>query len=472
MPRDDDDLMFPDAPRSWQRELAETFELAWPLVLTQLAQMAIYSTDVIMVGRLGAAELAAAALAINLYSVLLFTGQGLVTAAAPLVAAELGARRHSVREVRRTVRMALWAAFLFSIPAMLILWNSEAIMLALGQDPALAGRAAEFMRAVQWALFPTLVIVVLRNFVAALGRPGVALAVTLVGILVNLAANWVLIYGKLGFPALGLVGSGLASTVTYSFLAVVMAAIIQFHRLFRRTYVFGRLFRSDWSRLRDIVRIGTPIAFTLAFEVTVFSAAVYLMGLIDQTSVAAHAIALQIAAITFMVPLGISQATTIRVGLAFGARDRSWVTKAGSASLGLSLGFMSLAALTIWAFPRDLASLFLDASDPANAPVLDLAVQFLAIAAIFQLADGAQVVGAAMLRGLQDTRVPMVYAGIGYWAVGLGGGALLAFGFGWKGEGVWTGLALGLAMVAVLMLWRWNRRGRLGLISRPMAVDA
>lgn len=461
-----DDHPFPDPPRIWRRELAETFELAWPLVLTQLAQMAIYSTDVVMVGRLGATELAAAALAVNLYSVLLFTGQGLVTAAAPLVAAELGARRHSVREVRRTVRMALWAAFLFTLPAMAMLWSSEAIMLALGQDAELSRKSAEFMRALQWALFPTLVIVVLRNFVAALGRPGVALAVTLVAILVNLAGNWILIYGKFGLPAFGLVGSGLASAITYSFMALVLAGIIRFHRPFRRTYVFGRLLQPDWTRLGEIVRIGTPIAFTLAFEVTVFSAAVYLMGLIDRTSVAAHAIALQIAAITFMVPLGISQATTIRVGLAFGARDPAWIAKAGSASLALSLGFMTLAAITIWLFPRELASLFIDAAKPENTPVLDLAVKFLAIAAVFQIADGAQVVGAAMLRGLQDTRVPMIYAGIGYWLVGLGGGAFLAFGLGWQGEGVWTGLALGLAMVAVLMLWRWSRRTRLGLISR------
>jgi MATE family multidrug resistance protein len=199
----------------------------------------------------------------------------------------------------------------------------------------------------------------------------------------------------------------------------------------------------------------------------VFSAAVYLMGLIDRVSVAAHAIALQIAAITFMVPLGISQATTIRVGLAFGAGDRDWVSRAGSASLTLAMGFMGLAALLIWAIPRDLAGLFIDAANPANALVIDLAVKFLFIAAIFQLADGAQVVGAAMLRGLQDTRVPMVYAAIGYWLVGLGGGAFLAFGAGWQGEGVWTGLAGGLAAVAVLMLWRWRRRDRLGLISRP-----
>ena len=466
-----DDHPFPDAPRSFRRELAETFLLAWPLVLTQLAQNATYATDVIMIGRLGATELAASALAVNLYSVLMFTGMGLVTAAAPLVAAELGARRHSVREVRRTVRMAIWAAFLFTIPAMLVLWHSEGILLALGQDPVLSRQSAEFMRALQWALFPALVIVILRNFVAALGLAWIPLAVMLAGVAINLLGNWALIYGHLGLPRLGLIGSGFASAITYTMMALILAAIVLVHRRLRRTYVFGRLFKPDWQRLRDIVRIGTPIAFTLAFEVTVFSAAVYLMGLIDQVSVAAHAIALQIAAITFMVPLGISQATTIRVGLAYGARDPAWVTKAGSASLVMALGFMSLAALTIWAFPRELASLFLDTADPANAAVLGLAVKFLAIAAIFQLADGAQVVGAAMLRGLQDTRVPMVYAGIGYWLVGLGGGAALAFWAGWKGEGVWAGLALGLLMVAVLMLWRWSRRGRLGLIPRPEPVD-
>ena len=459
-----DDFPFPDAPRTWKRELAETFALAWPLVMTQLAQTATYSTDVIMIGRLGSTQLAASALAVNLYSVLLFTGMGLVTAAAPLVAAELGARRHSVREVRRTVRMAIWAALLFTIPAMLILWQTEPILLALGQDPTLSSQSARFMGALQWALFPALVIIVLRNFVAALGLAWIPLLVMLAGVAVNLLGNWVLIFGHFGFPRLGLIGSGLASAITYSFMALVLAAIVLTHRRLRRTYIFGRFFRPDWRRLGDILRIGTPIAFTLAFEVTVFSAAVYLMGLIDQTSVAAHAIALQIAAISFMVPLGISQATTIRVGMAYGARDRAWIGMAGSASLSMALGFMGVAALVIWTFPRELASLFLDAGNPANGPVLDLAVRFLAIAAVFQLADGAQVVGAAMLRGLQDTRVPMIYAGIGYWLVGLGGGAALAFWAGLQGEGVWMGLALGLGIVAVLMLWRWSRRGRLNLI--------
>jgi MATE family multidrug resistance protein len=466
-----DDHPFPDAPPRWRDELRETFQLALPLVLANLAQTAIYSTDVIMVGWLGAPELAASALAVNLYSVLLFTGTGLITAAAPLIAAELGARKHSVREVRRTVRMAIWAAVLFCLPAWLVLWHTEGVLLGLGQDPQLARQSGEFMRALQWALLPALVIVALRNFVAALGNAGIALGVIVAGIFINAAADWALIFGHWGAPRLGLVGAGIASSVTSYLMMFVLGGIILVHPKTRRMHIFGRLFRPDWQRLATIVRVGLPIAFTLAFEVTVFSAAVYLMGLINQTSVAAHAIALQIAAITFMVPLGISQATTIRVGLAYGAKDAAWVGRAGSASLVMAMGFMSIAALAIWLFPRDLASLFLDAAKPENAPVLDLAVKFLFLAAVFQLADGAQVVGAAMLRGLQDTRVPMYYAAFGYWVVGLGGGAALAFWADWQGVGVWTGLAAGLAAVAVLMLWRWNRRGRLGLISRPMAVD-
>jgi len=442
-----------------------------PLVLANLAQTAIYSTDVVMVGWLGAPQLAASALAVNLYSVLLFTGTGLITAAAPLIAAELGARKHSVREVRRTVRMAIWAAVLFAIPAWLILWNTEAVLLALGQDPQLARHSGEFMRALQWAILPALVIVALRNFVAALGNAGIALAVVVGGIFINAALDWGLIFGHWGLPRLGLVGAGIASSITSYLMMFVLVGIVLLHPKTSRFHIFGRMFKPDWERLATIVRVGMPIAFTLAFEVTVFSAAVYLMGLISETSVAAHAIALQIAAITFMVPLGISQATTIRVGLAYGARDPAWVSRAGSASLVMAMGFMSMAALAIWMFPRDLASIFLDATNPENAPVLDLAVRFLFIAAIFQLADGAQVVGAAMLRGLQDTRVPMYYAAFGYWAVGLGGGAALAFWAGWQGVGVWIGLAGGLAAVAVLMLWRWGRRGRLGLIPRRAPVD-
>jgi MATE family multidrug resistance protein len=452
------------APRGWGEELSATLSLAWPLVLAQLTQMAIYSTDVLMLGRLGPHALAASALAVNLFFMFNFTGMGLVTACAPLIAAALGERENAVRDVRRSFRSALHVAILFAIPVWLALWNADAILLALGQDPRLAAEAARFLRILQWTLLPNLLIIIFRTTLTAFGRPKVTLIVTIGGLGMNAALNWVFIFGHLGAPALGLEGSALASLATTSFMGVALALHIAMQRRMRRFHLFGRVQRVDRQRLAAMVRIGTPIALTLAFEVSVFSIAIYLMGWIDTASVAAHAIAMQIASIAFMVPLGLSQATVVRVGLAFGARDQRWIGLAGSVSLVAALGFMIISATTMWLFPRDLAGLFLDASKPETARVLDLTVAFLSIAALFQLFDGAQVIGSAMLRGLQDTRVPMVFAAVGYWVFGLGGGYLLAFRWGLKGVGIWIGFALGLAVVALLMLLRWAMRERLGLV--------
>jgi MATE family multidrug resistance protein len=229
--------------------------------------------------------------------------------------------------------------------------------------------------------------------------------------------------------------------------------------------VLGRFWRADWERFREVWRLGLPIAITLALEITIFNAAVFLMGLIGAVSVAAHAIALQIAAFSFMVPLGLSQAVTVRVGLAFGRRDRSGIARAGWTAFALGVSFMALMALLMLAIPHHLVTLFLDTADPANAPVIPLAVSFLFLAALFQIFDGAQSVGAGMLRGLHDTRVPMLFAAFGYWVVGLATAVGLAFGLGWQGVGIWTGLATGLGVVAILIVSRWMRRESLGLLD-------
>lgn len=450
--------------RDWSEELRATLTLAWPLILAQLTQTAIYSTDVVMLGWLGPQALAASALAVNMFFIFNFTGMGLVTAAAPLIAAALGERSHAVRDVRRSFRSAIHAGLLYALPVWLILWHCEELLLLFGQNPELSREAGRFMKILQWTIVPNLLIIIFRTLLTALGRPGATLAVTVAGLVVNAALNWALIFGHWGAPALGLTGSAVASLMTTSLMAIGLGLYIAFHRGTRRYHLFGRIYRPDLARLRAIFRIGTPIALTLAFEVSVFGAAVYLMGWIDTASVAAHAIALQIASITFMVPLGISQATVIRVGLAYGARDAHRVSLAGWSSLALAVAFMCVSALIIWLFPRELAGLFLDESDPRSTEVLDLTVRFLALAALFQLFDGAQVVGSAMLRGLQDTRVPMFFSLFGYWAAGLGTGYVLAFVLGWEGVGIWTGLALGLAVVAVLMVWRWTRREQLGLV--------
>jgi MATE family multidrug resistance protein len=447
----------------WRSEARATLLLAYPLILTNLTQAGIQATDVVLLGWAGPKALAAGALGTNLYNAFLIFGMGLVTAAAPMIAREVGARSHSVRDVRRTVRQAMWAAVAISLPIFVLLWNAEALLLAFGQDPGLAADAGAFLRFFQWGMLPALWYLVLRSFVSALEQPIWALIVSAGGIVCNALLNYVLIFGKLGLPPLGLVGAGIGSSITNFLMFAAMAGVVLSHGRFRRYHLFGRFWRSDWPRFRDLWRLGLPIGITLGLEVTIFSAAAFLMGLFGTASLAAHAIAIQIAALSFMVPLGIGQAVTVRVGLAYGRKDLQGIGRAGWTAFVLGVGFMSLMAILMISLPYNLVYLFLDESDPANAPVIALAVSFLGIAALFQIVDGAQVVGAGMLRGLHDTSVPMIYAALGYWVIGLSVGVGLGFGLGWQGIGIWTGLAAGLAVVSVLMITRWMRRERLGL---------
>lgn len=450
----------------WRDEARATLSLALPLVLTNVAQSLIHVTDVVLLGWAGPRVLAAGTLGVNLYVAFLVFGLGLVMASAPMMARALGARRHNVRDVRRTVRQSMWAALAITLPFWAILWNTEAILVAIGQEPELAAGAQSFVRALQWGLLPYLWYLVLRSFISALERPLWSLAVGLVAVVWNAFINYGLIFGRFGFPALGLTGAGIGSASANLLMFAGLALVVTRHRAFRRYRPFGRFWRADWPRFREVWRLGLPIAVTLGLEITIFNAAVFLMGLIGAESIAAHAIAIQIAALTFMVPMGLSQAVTVRVGLAFGRRDPAGVSRAGWTAFALGTGFMAVMALVILAFPHTLVSLFLDPRDPANAPVIGLAVSFLTVAAFFQIFDGAQVVGAGMLRGLHDTRVPMIYAALGYWVIGLLVGVGLAFGLGWQGVGIWIGLAAGLAVVAALMLARWLRRERLGLLDR------
>jgi MATE family multidrug resistance protein len=448
---------------SWRHELRATLALAWPLVMTNLAQSLINATDTLLLGWAGARVLAAGALGINLYMAFLVIGMGLVMAVSPVLAKEIGGRAHSVRDPRRSVRQAMWLAVAVCIPTWLLLWHSKAILVALGQDPELAAEAQRLIRALQWGMLPALLFIVLRSFIATLQKPLWSMIIVMGTIGFNALLNYGLIFGHFGLPHLGLVGAGIGSSIANTAMFAAMALVVVVHPTFRRYRLFGHFWRPDWPRLRHMLRIGLPIAITLGFEVGIFNTAVLLMGLIDAASIAGHVVALQIASLTFMVPLGLAQAATVRVGLAYGRRDTAGIRRAGSAALSLGLGFMATTALAMLLFPTALVGLFLDPADPANAPVIPLALSFLFVAALFQIFDGAQVVAAGMLRGLHDTRVPMIYAGFGYWIIALAVAVVLAFVLDWRGIGIWTGLAVGLAVVAALMLQRWLRRERLGL---------
>lgn len=453
-------------PNPWRLEADATMRLAWPLILSNLTMALIGATDVMMIGWLGPRELAAATLGFNLAMSCAIFCMGLITASAPLMASEIGRMGHSVRDVRRTFRQAIWAAITVIIPFWLLLWNTESLLLAFGQEADLARNAGLYISAYMWSILPFLCFIILRNFVSALEEPIWALVISVVGVLANFLFNYALIFGKFGVPAFGVIGAGIGSVMTNVLMFGGMVLVVLWHKRFRRYHLFGRFSYSDWPRYRMIWKLGLPIAVTMGLEGSVFGIAALLMGLINAESVAAHAIALQLASLTFMVPMGIAQAATVRVGIQYGRRDHAGIKRAGWVSFILGTSFMAAMAVVLVLAPEVLISIFIDAEAPGSEKVAALAVSFLAIAAIFQIADGAQVVAAGMLRGLHDTTVPMVFALMGYWFIGIGVGAGLAFWRGWEGIGVWTGLATGLAIVALLMLSRWMMREKLGLLPQ------
>ena len=457
-----------DRNGAWLGELRATLALAWPLILANVTQQVIQATDVLLMGRLGATQLAAATLALNLTFTINIFLLGLITASSPMMATALGQRSNAVRDVRRTFRAGLWLIALALPPYWFILWHVGDLMRLFGQSDELARQGQTFLRAYMWCTAPWLLFQLLRNFVSALERPKVILLLSLCGIALNALLSWSLIFGHFGLPALGLSGGGLGSTLTWFSICAALVVVTSIHRRFRRFHLMGHFWRFDLERTMAMVRLGWPIGVTMALEMGVFALAAYFMGWIGAPAVAAHAVALQIAALTFMVPLGLGQAATVRVGLAVGRRDKAGITRAGWTAWVLGVGFMGAMALMMWGFPRTLVTWFL-ADAPQNAFVIGLAVSFLRVAAAFQLVDGAQVIGAGMLRGLHDTRWPLLFALVGYWVVGLGIGSWLAFGADWKGVGIWIGLATGLASVAALMLARWVMRDRLGLTRHSHA---
>lgn len=449
--------------RRWRDEFRATLALSVPIVLTNLAQTALTIADVMLTGRLGPEALAAGALGTNLYFIALIFGIGVVTATSPMIANTLGRSRNAVRDVRLTFRQGLWVIALLTIPVWAILWHGEELLLLFGQKPSIAKEAGHYLHALQWAYLPALIYVLMRSFVATLERPGWALIISILALPINVFIAWGLMFGKFGMPLLGLQGAGYATCAASLFMAGGMFVVVTAQKDIRRFRIFARFWRFDWQRFRAIWRLGLPVGVTMLFESVVFSIAALMMGIIGTEELAAHVIALQISYLCFMVPVGIGQAVSIRVGLANGAGDHHGVTRAGATALAVTLGFAAITATTMTFAPQMLISFYLDLSDPVNAGVIAFATSFLFWAAAFQFSDGTQVVACSMLRGLRDTRIPMLIAGVGYILIGLPLGMALAFLTPLRGNGIWIGLTTALTLVAVAMLWRWSLRGRLNM---------
>lgn len=450
----------------WRAELGATLRLSWPLAAANLLQMLTYAIDVIFIARLGEDQLAASALAIALFGLVLWALSGLTGAVAPVAAAELGERAPALRPVRRSVRMALWLAVFSGVAGIGICLLLGPLMHVTGQQAQITALAIEYNSLLVLSLVPMLFNNVLRSFVSTLDRPIFATAITAGGIFVNALANYAFIFGNLGAPELGLQGAAVATILTtLTTLAAYVAAIRLDPRL-HRYRVFGRWWSPDWPRLLHIVRIGTPIALTITAEAGIFGAAAFLMGNIGASQLAAHTVALQIAALAFQVPFGVGQAATIRVGYFYGARDPDGMKRAGWTAIVVGTGFMAFTALLMIMIPKPLIAIYVDPWDPKNAVLVGFALQYIVIAAAFQLFDGMQAVAAGALRGLQDTRIPMWIAAFAYWVPGIGTALALGFYTPLEGVGVWIGLATGLTVAAALLGWRWHRREALGLTRR------
>ena len=433
-------------------ELRATLALAAPLAAANLAQMAMGVTDMVMVGRLGAVPLAAAGLGAMLY----FTGgvmlQGILSAVAPLAAHAFGAGDRATGGRIGGAGLAL--AVLLAVPFAAALRSLDRLLLALGYDPALAAEIGRFLQAIAWGAPAFLGFAVLRSLLAALSHPRAIMAVLLLCVAGNAGLNWVLIYGHLGAPALGMAGSGYASAINQWVILAGLALCTRMMPGIAGFHLLRSAFAPSWAAMANILRLGLPIGGIMGVELGVFLAAGVLMGLLGPAPLGAHQLVLNCAGVSFMVPLGLGQAATVRVAFELGAGRALAARRAGFVALALGMGFMSATAVVLWTVPQAITAAYIDISDPANRETVQLARRLLVIAAIFQVFDGMQVIAAGALRGYKDTLVPMLLAGFGYWGAGFVGGWLLAFPLGYGAVGLWWGLALGLAVVAVLLTLR------------------
>ncbi|MGB5810272.1 MAG: MATE family efflux transporter [Polyangiales bacterium] len=447
--------------RSWRREFGALMSIGLPMGLTQLVQFSISTVDVLMIGRLGPEPLAGASLGlVILYAVFLF-GFGPAMAVSPMVSQALGADPDDTAGVRRSVRMALWTIGV-GVPALsIVFFFTQEIALVLGQPPVPAALAEPYVLALAPGLPFMVGIMALRNFLAAIGRTRAPLLFIVMTTVLNAFLNWLLIFGHWGFPRLELVGAGVASSVSHATGFLLLVLYIRTEHESRRFHLFRSFFKRSAVHLREVIHLSWPIGLAWTFEAMLFNACVFLMGRLGVDEMAAYQVALNVAAVAFMMPLGLSMAGSVRVGLAAGAGDTKRVRRAAGASVLACVGAIMVIAIPVMIAPQRIAAFYLDATDPANATVLGLVTSFLPIAAAFAFFDATQVAANQALRGLKDVRVPMFITAFSYWGIGFPVSVGLGLATPLGAVGVWWGLLAGLAVAAVLL------GGRLLRLTRP-----
>jgi MATE family multidrug resistance protein len=452
------------APSStlWRAEIIDTVRLAIPIALTQLGQVAMMTSDLALVGRLGDDAVAAAALAQVILFVGFVLGMGLVSAVAPLAAQAFGAREP--RMVRRALRVGLWASVMLGVPLTAMQLQGERILLWLGQEPEASAAAGIYLTGLTWSMVPGWWFIALRSFMSAVNRPEPALWTTLIAIPINTLLAYALIFGAFGLPRLEMLGAGVATTLVNLGMVIACLWICYTQRPFRKYRVLGRFWRADWPLLHKLIVVGAPISGSFLMEYGLFAGAALLVGMIGTTELAAHQIALQVAAIVFMVPFGISMAATVRVGHAAGRGDRGAIRRAGYAAITLAGGFMIAMVVLISASRHVVPLAFIASGSQSANETIAIAARLLLIGSTFFIMDGLQTVAAGALRGLNDTRIPMAIAAFSFWMIGFVACNVLAFPLRLGVDGVWMGFTISLAVYAALLLWRFEALTRNGFI--------
>ena len=448
-------------PETWGGEMRALLTIGIPMGLAQLVQFSPYIADAVMIGRIGPTEIAAAAIGSVLYFLVWMLASGPIAAVTPLVSQALGRNIAERRDVRRTVRMSVWACFLIFPFIIGLLLLTEPLMIFAGQDPKVAALAQDYVLVLAPGLPFTLAVMSFRNFLAAIGKTIVPFLLVASAAIVNIILNWVLIFGNLGAPELSLLGAGIASSISGIYGYVIFVIYIKWDAKARDFDLFSNLLKPDWERMGELLKIGWPISVTVTFEGMLFNAGVLIAGAVGVIEQAGFQIALSVASTAFMMPYGLSMAGAVRIGLAKGAANTPAARRASTTTILSSVLAIGLCALPVAFVPQWVASLYFNMEAADTRPVFDYVVIFLPIAAGFMFFDAVQVACNQLLRGLADVRWPMVITGISYWVIGFPIAFYTALHTNIGAAGIWYGLTAGLIAAFIglgIRLWLQLRR--------------
>lgn len=439
---------------SIRTELKAFLRLAIPLASAQVAQLATGFVDTVRMGHLGREILAAGALASITFFSIIMTASGVVMGVSPLVAEAYGVANKT--RIEQITRQGLWLSLLLAIPIMIAIAHLGTVMRQIGQSATTVELAKGYLDIMLWGLFPALGFAMLRGVVSALSQARPILMIVIAGTGFNILGNYVLGFGKFGFPRLELAGLALSSVLTLWGMFGVLVVYLLKHNHFRTYQFFSGLHQIKPQILGKLIALGVPIGVFSALEIGVYTTVSYWMGAWRTDGLAAHQIVFQTISLIFMVPLGMSFAATARIGQWLGQQNIAGIRQAGFVSLAAGATWAVIIAIALLVFPRQIIGLYIDISAPENTAIAVLAVAMMRVGAIAHLFDGVQKIAYGALQGLQDTRVPMVCSFLSYWCVGLTSGYWLAFRWNLGGVGLWLGLMIAVAIAAAVFIWRFQ----------------